>query len=353
MADRRYIAQSITDSGQVAQLIASCGAWAGILFSWAIAFVDDDSRLVGEPDLVRHKILGRYLDLVSEEDVAEYLATMNDLELAVWYQVANAPLERYLYFPKFTLHQTLRADRYGPSRFPPPPRWKPEEGHPYTKTPELAKTKPQRDRRETVRVAKRPVNKGAQLSLATAARPSGASLATAAQPPADRLAPSGDEASRHVTSPLLTSPLLTAERDRLSEGTAAAAAGANGASPTERAAEIVEGATGLWRTVLELLRDRAAEDSHLSQFVTWYAGTALERRGQTYYVVAPNAFAGQYLGARFISDIRAAVGVLSDEIGPDVRVVLRGEVPGEGDKLNPASASSQATVSKSDTEASA
>ena len=192
MADRRYIAQQITDSGQVAQLIASCGPWAGLLFSWAIAHVDDDGRLVGSPDQVRHKILARYLDLVGEEQVIEALATMNDLELVVWYEVAGAPLERYLYFPKFALHQTLRTDRYGPSRFPPPPGWQPDEGHPYVKNPNLVKEKPQRDRRQTRRVAKRPVNKGAQLTLATAGRPPGASLATAAQPLADRSAPSGD-----------------------------------------------------------------------------------------------------------------------------------------------------------------
>lgn len=235
MADRRYIAAQITNSGQVAQLIGYCGPWAGLLFSWAIAHVDDDGRLIGNPDQVRHKILGRYLPVVSEGDVAEFLATMNDLDLVVWYEVIGAPLERYLYFPKFALHQTLRADRYGQSRFPPPPRWQPEEGHPYTKNPNLAKEKAQRDRRATVRVSKRPVNARDGLGLSTVGQPSGNHSAAAGapfsdqsapdpQPPGNQMGPNGDEASRHLASPRvtsrhLTSPLPSAEPERLSAGT--------------------------------------------------------------------------------------------------------------------------------------
>jgi hypothetical protein len=169
MADRRLIAQSITNSGQVAQLVRQCGPWAATFFTWALTFIDDDSRFEGDPETLRHRILGRYLDLVSPELVAEIVALMNDIDLALWYEVIGSPGERYLYFPRFTTHQTLREDRYGPSRLPAPPSWTPEEGHPYTKnaqrisarkpgSPEiedLRRTKPQRDLRRTVRVPKR------------------------------------------------------------------------------------------------------------------------------------------------------------------------------------------------------
>lgn len=154
MADRRLIAQSITDSGQVARLIRRCGPWAGIFFSWCIPFIDDDSRLDGDPETLHSIVLGRYVDEVSDADVAEFVATMNDLELAVWYEVIDSD-ERYLHFPKFQVQQGLRADRYVPSRRPAPPGWVADEGHPYSKHPDLVKSKPPKDRRRTHRVPKR------------------------------------------------------------------------------------------------------------------------------------------------------------------------------------------------------
>lgn len=154
VADRRLVAQSITDSGQVFRLIARCGPWAGLLLTWSFPFVDDDGRLDGDPDALRSMVLRRYTTKVSEEDVAEFLATMNDLDLVVWYEVIEGG-DRYLYFPRFGQHQGLRADRYVPSRRPAPPKWIPDETHPYTKQPELRKTKPQRDSRATRRVGKR------------------------------------------------------------------------------------------------------------------------------------------------------------------------------------------------------
>jgi len=154
VADRRLIAQSITDSGQVARLIKRCGPWAGLLFSWAIPFTDDDGRTDGDPDTLRSMVLGRFVTQVSEEDVAEYIATMNDLDLVIWYEVIDSG-ERYMYFPGFGRQQGLRADRYAPSRRPAPPSWVPDESHPYAKSPDMRKTKPQRDGRRTRRVPKR------------------------------------------------------------------------------------------------------------------------------------------------------------------------------------------------------
>ncbi|HEY8861024.1 MAG TPA: hypothetical protein VIN37_02880 [Candidatus Limnocylindria bacterium] len=174
MADRRLIAQSITDSGQVARLIRRCGPWAGIFFSWCIPFIDDDSRLDGDPETLHSIVLGRYVDEVSDADVAEFVATINDLELAVWYEVIDSD-ERYLYFPKFQVQQGLRADRYVPSRRPAPPGWVADEGHPYLKNPELVKSKPPKDRRRTHRVPKR--------------KPTVATMTTTRQPVGNQLAP--------------------------------------------------------------------------------------------------------------------------------------------------------------------
>jgi hypothetical protein len=348
MADRRLIAQSITNSGQVAQLVRRCGPWGATFFTWLLTFIDDDSRFEGDPDTLLHKVLGRYVDQVSTDQVTEMVALMNDIDLAVWYEVVGSPGERYLYFPRFTLHQTLREDRYGPSRLPAPPNWVPEEGHPYAKNArrkgewkpgqptvhDLRSEKPQRDLRKTVRVPRRPVNKGDRTLWETAAQPSGATSAPAAQPHGDQQVtaprPSGHLAGTEDTSPLAPPPHVSEDSSRPASaqraGTAATAAGATGPR-TDQAEAIVEGATGLWRTALELLRDRAIEDQHLMAFVTWYAGTRLEQRGQTYYVVAPNEYARDWLSGHYEGDIRATIGALIGEIAPDVRVVLEAGVP--------------------------
>lgn len=222
MADRRLIAQSITNSGQVAQLVRRCGPWAATFFTWALTFIDDDSRFEGDPDTLRHKVLGRYVDQVSTEQIAEMVALMNDIDLAVWYEVEGSPGERYLYFPRFTLHQTLREDRYGPSRLPAPPNWRPEEGHPYAKNArrkaewkpglptvhDLRSEKPQRDIRKTVRVPKRPVNKGDRTLWEDAAQPFRATSAPTAQPERDHDATTA-RTSGHLAGTEDASRLLT------------------------------------------------------------------------------------------------------------------------------------------------
>ena len=227
MADRRLIAQSITNSGQVAQLVRRCGPWGAVLFTWALTYIDDDSRFEGDPETLRHRLLGRYLDLAGSELVAEIVAVMNDIDLAIWYEVVGSPGERYLYFPRFTTHQTLREDRYGPSRLPAPPNWQPEEGHPYTKNAarqaawkpgmatvtDLRRDKPQRDLRRTARVAKRTVT-GSSL-WETTAQPQRAPNAPTAtsQPERDQSAPAahplgapaGTEDAPRPASPRLVS----------------------------------------------------------------------------------------------------------------------------------------------------
>ena len=239
MADRRLVAQSITRSGQVRQLVTRCGFAGSTFFSWAITHIDDDSRLDGSPGQLQGMIFGRYPE-VSEHDVAEMLAVMNDIDLAVWYEVVDSPGERYLYFPRFTTHQTLREDRYGPSRLPAPPNWRPEEGHPYSKNDErkakwkpgqptvteLRREKPQRDLRKTARVPKRPATQDRSLWEAPAAsttHPPRDHSATTAQPERDHAAPTsattsqplgaptGTEDASRLASPPLASPRLASQ----------------------------------------------------------------------------------------------------------------------------------------------
>lgn len=155
MADRRLIARSIVNSGQVSRMVRRCGPWAGLFFSWSLPFIDDDSRMDGDPETVRSLIFPRYLDLVTTADVAEFIAMANDIDLVTWYEVRESPGELYLYFPRFVVHQSIRADRYAPSRRPAPPSWVPDDGHPYTKNSRLMLEKPQADKRRTNRIPKR------------------------------------------------------------------------------------------------------------------------------------------------------------------------------------------------------
>ncbi len=368
MADRRLIATDITDSGQVEQVARGTMARyndravafiATTLWSWMIAHIDDDGRMIGKPAAIRSKIFARYMDLVTEDEVAEVVAWMNDVDLLVWYEVRGSPSERYLYSPRFTVHQTLRGDRYGPSRHPAPPSWKPEDGHPYSKRPELAKEKPQRDTRPTVRVAKRPVNRPPRGLWETDVQPQRDQDATMAQPERDHSAPdaqpdgpqavaerlrSGDgtylsqrtspNVPRLSAEPRPTAPLSKGSGE-LRSGTKAT--GSRALTPEQlreqneaKAEQIVEAASGPWRMVLDALREVARDEHQLSGFVTWYVGTQLETRDEIFYVVAPNAFARDWLRrSEYVSAMRAAIGAISGTMGPDVRVVLEDELPAE------------------------
>jgi hypothetical protein len=99
------------------------------------------------------------------------------------------------------------------------------------------------------------------------------------------------------------------------------------ASNEERADEILESATGPWRMALEGLRENAREQQRLNAFVTYYADTRLEVRGDTSYVVAPNAFARDWLRSKQLPTLQGAIGAITGTMGPDVRVVLEDELP--------------------------
>lgn len=94
----------------------------------------------------------------------------------------------------------------------------------------------------------------------------------------------------------------------------------------DRADRIVSEATGLWRTALSMT---IRSSMTLHNFVTWFERTRLEQRGQTYYIVAPNEFQRDWLNVKYEGLLRASIGVLVDEIAPDVRVVLEADVPAQ------------------------
>jgi hypothetical protein len=355
MADRRLIATDITDSGQVEQIARGAMATyandravafiATTLWSWMIAHIDDDGRIIGKPAALRSKIFARYLDLVAEHEVAEVIAWMNDVDLVVWYEVRGSPGERYLYSPRFTVHQTLRGDRYGPSRHPAPPSWKPEEGHPYTKVAELAKTKPQRDNRPTVRVAKRPINRPPRGLWETAAQPERDQPAPAAQPESDQWLRSGDGTNvplasqrtspnvpRPSAEPRAAAPLSESTGELRSERAAGRApkhtleAQLEGDARAARIIALSEFLTTIadddWRDVLQEL---ASWTTNARAIETWFQGSALEPLDDTrraWHVVLRSELDHEFVRSHYTMALRASVSAVMSVKNEDLRLTF-------------------------------
>ena len=93
------------------------GAYAALLFTWAIAHQDVEGRIEGDPRIVRGNVFPM-LEWVTSVHVGAYLGALGAAGLLVWYEVAG---KRYVWFPGFDGAQPgLRRDREGPSLLPSP-----------------------------------------------------------------------------------------------------------------------------------------------------------------------------------------------------------------------------------------
>ena len=133
MAEGRMLQKRISQSRQVARLVAAVderlgqphGAYAALLFTWAISHLDREGRMHGDPSLVKSTVLPR-LPGITDEHVAAYLAVAAELELIHWYSAKD---DLWLAFPGFDRSQVgLRKDRETPSRCPPPDEGSPHRG---------------------------------------------------------------------------------------------------------------------------------------------------------------------------------------------------------------------------------
>jgi hypothetical protein len=92
----------------------------------------------------------------------------------------------------------------------------------------------------------------------------------------------------------------------------------------DQAEQLLNESDGLWRTALTSIRSGAGSDRN---FITYFKSVRLELRGDRYYVVAPNTFARDWILSKWQGLVTASIGVLINEISPDVRVVTEAEVP--------------------------
>lgn len=131
-------------SGQVAKLSRD----ARLLFIGSITIADDDGRLKGSPAYLRSQIFP-YDEDVTIADVRKWLDEIIKLKLVVQYIVDE---EDYLYHPKWTEYQTLRADRRKESHIPTPDgqsatSWQPNDNQDAdTRPPKVSKGKVRKDK---------------------------------------------------------------------------------------------------------------------------------------------------------------------------------------------------------------
>lgn len=109
MAKARMLHKQISTSEDVSNLPLQ----AQLLFSWLIPHADDDGRLKGTPKYIKATIVP-YFDW-SFEEIKTYLEQMHKLGLIYYWQDNN---EFYIEFVKWTDYQSIRKDRYEPSKLP-------------------------------------------------------------------------------------------------------------------------------------------------------------------------------------------------------------------------------------------
>jgi hypothetical protein len=126
MSNKRMVHTSIWASGQVSKLSRE----ARLLYIGLITFADDEGRLKGSPALLRSEVFP-YDEDVSIKDVGRWLADIIKLNLVKEYMVDD---ESYLFHPKWSEYQTLRADRRKESHVP-APDCQPDDNQVSTKSP--------------------------------------------------------------------------------------------------------------------------------------------------------------------------------------------------------------------------
>lgn len=89
---------------------------ARLLYTWIIPQLDIDGRFYGDPQRIGSLVFP--LRSVSKRSIERYLKAMEEVGLIVRYEVDG---QRFMWAPKFSMHQTLRKDRERPSLIPAPP----------------------------------------------------------------------------------------------------------------------------------------------------------------------------------------------------------------------------------------
>lgn len=113
MAKGRLIHKKICLSEQINLLPNDT---ARLLYTWIIPQLDIDGRFYGDAQRVGSLIFP--LRSVNKKSIERYLKAMEEVGLIVRYEVDG---QKFMWAPKFSLHQTLRKDRERASLIPAPP----------------------------------------------------------------------------------------------------------------------------------------------------------------------------------------------------------------------------------------
>lgn len=117
MARGRMINTSISSSVQVKRLCRSVGESGALFWTWMIAHLDVDGRIVGDPDLLK-AIVCPTCSGVTPDLVRKTLGVAHDLGLIQWYLDDG---EMYVQYPGFERNQIgLRKEKEKQSQIPAP-----------------------------------------------------------------------------------------------------------------------------------------------------------------------------------------------------------------------------------------
>jgi len=89
---------------------------ARLLYTWLIPHLDIEGRFYGDARRVKGTVFP--LQGIRDDSIERYLQAMEDVGLIVRYEVHG---QKFLWAPRFSLHQTLRKDRERKSYIPAPP----------------------------------------------------------------------------------------------------------------------------------------------------------------------------------------------------------------------------------------
>lgn len=113
MADGRMLKKVISESRRVASLKSDTHR---MLYTWCIAHLDIEGRLVADPDLFKGKVAPR-LKHITPSVCNAALLDMAEQELIILYEIDG---DRYLQLRNFDKHNKVRKDKEKPSLIPPP-----------------------------------------------------------------------------------------------------------------------------------------------------------------------------------------------------------------------------------------
>lgn len=114
--DGRMLRRAIATSRKLAELKSDS---ARLLYTWILPFLDVEGRYFADPLIIKGNIVPRIKSFTAKK-IEECLKDMSDKahQLVLLYRIDG---DRYLQFLVFEKHQTLRKDREGASKIPPPP----------------------------------------------------------------------------------------------------------------------------------------------------------------------------------------------------------------------------------------